>query len=771
MKRVVLLGVVGLWLGGCPQVAEPCPTSYCSSHGTCTERDAIPTCVCEAGYEGLNCSTCATGFHRVGLATCAPDETCDGEFCNARGTCSLVNNERVCTCDRGYDGPACASCYPGFEDVSDAGVSLDAGLPATCALAPRCTPGTCGAGFTCDDSLGVLSCTCTDCPLCAATTCGAFGQCDMNTGRTRCTCQPGFSGPACERCDFGFHRTDAGVCTQDEQCVLTSCSGAGTCALLGGEVTCTCETGFEGDACERCATGFHRDAAGRCVADVSCSPTSCSAGATCVEVQGVTTCPCRPGFAGTTCSSCYPGYHAEPDAGCALDQRCTATSCGGGRCEDATGTVVCSQCPTGFTGAHCEVNINDCGTACATGQCVDLIGSRVCLCTDGTYGQSCLPGPTITALTPSSGPRLGGTVVQITGTGFVGGTTVTVGGVPVSLSGQTTTTLTFTTPSVTTEGARQVLVRTPNGQLANSTFTYGPLAFAYTGALQSFTVPAGVTSITVTAWGAAGGAGAVAGVRGGAGGFARGTVPVTPGQTLRVLVGQGGDRWAPLSSDGGVLPADAGVSSGGAGGGLSGVFTPSADGGVSQATALVIAGGGGGGGLFDNVTFGASGGNGGGAFGADGAQAGTTSFAARGLGGSPQAGGVGGCSTSASMAQCGQTGLPLQGGGGGVGALQFPRRGATFGGGGGAGTSSSSVAGGGGGGYFGGGGGANETPQGGGGGSGFLASAATDGVLTRGTTPGIPAGQTEPGYRAGIAVGGDLATSAAGGPGLVLISF
>ena len=63
--------------------------------------------------------------------------------------------------------------------------------------------------------------------------------------------------------------------------------------------------------------------------------------------------------------------------------------------------------------------------------------------------------------------------------------------------------------------------------------------FSYTGANQTFTVPAGVTTISVTLWGAGGSGSGVGGI-GGAGAFIQGTLSVTPGQTLILVVGQGG---------------------------------------------------------------------------------------------------------------------------------------------------------------------------------------------------------------------------------------
>jgi hypothetical protein len=54
--------------------------------------------------------------------------------------------------------------------------------------------------------------------------------------------------------------------------------------------------------------------------------------------------------------------------------------------------------------------------------------------------------------------------------------------------------------------------------------------FAYTGAAQTWTVPAGVTSATFDVFGAQGG-------DGGKGGEVKATLPVTPGETLQIVVG------------------------------------------------------------------------------------------------------------------------------------------------------------------------------------------------------------------------------------------
>ena len=55
---------------------------------------------------------------------------------------------------------------------------------------------------------------------------------------------------------------------------------------------------------------------------------------------------------------------------------------------------------------------------------------------------------------------------------------------------------------------------------------------------QDLTIPSNLTKITVKAWGAGGGGGT--GATGGAGGFTQASVPVTPGDVYRIVVGQAG---------------------------------------------------------------------------------------------------------------------------------------------------------------------------------------------------------------------------------------
>ena len=85
-----------------------------------------------------------------------------------------------------------------------------------------------------------------------------------------------------------------------------------------------------------------------------------------------------------------------------------------------------------------------------------------------------VPAPTVTSVSPSSGPTAGGTIITINGTNFVSGATVRVDGVSATgvtfLSGSQ---LRANTPAGSA-GAANVQVTNPDSQSAtlNSAFTY-----------------------------------------------------------------------------------------------------------------------------------------------------------------------------------------------------------------------------------------------------------------------------------------------------------
>ena len=252
-------------------------------------------------------------------------------------------------------------------------------------------------------------------------------------------------------------------------------------------------------------------------------------------------------------------------------------------------------------------------------------------------------------------------------------------GLPASGSGDIAS---FTATNATNDPVVATVTVTP------STLGSDLINFNYTGSMQTWTVPAGVTQVTLETWGAQGGPGNVGGNDpGGLGGYAKGDLSVTPGQVLNIYVGG-----TPTTTAGGWNGGGNGALTFGERGAGGGATDIRLGGTTLNDRVLVGAGGGGSTGVI------ALAGVGGGLIGGDGGYAGD-----QGFGGTQIAGGLG----SPGNLDC------------------WP---GTFGqGGGNTGTSACS---GGGGGWYGGGAG-----SGGGGGSSYI-----DGVTGGSTTSGIQAG-------------------------------
>ncbi len=249
----------------------------------------------------------------------------------------------------------------------------------------------------------------------------------------------------------------------------------------------------------------------------------------------------------------------------------------------------------------------------------------------------------------------------------------------------------------------------------------GNAVFAFTGAAQSFVVPAWITQVTISASGAAGGSDGC--FNPAAGGTTTATIPVSPGETLTVYVGGAG---AAGTSAG---PGAGGFNGGGTGGrntvvGVPTMWSSGGGGGASDvrrggatlADRVVVAGGGGG-------AAGATGGQGGGATGATGGQCTGALCAPGGAGGTQATGGASGDVDAGSGGTAGSLGT---GGDGAAGS-----------------TCNCAAGGGGGGGYYGGGGGGGFTGAcasnyggAGGGGSSFADPAATGITMLAGTQNG-----------------------------------
>ena len=137
------------------------------------------------------------------------------------------------------------------------------------------------------------------------------------------------------------------------------------------------------------------------------------------------------------------------------------------------------------------------GAAGARDVRVTLSGGQAATLTGGfTYTAPQVPSPTLTSLSPVSGPTAGGTAVALTGTNFTAGATVTVGGAAAtSVVVVSATRITAVTPAGTA-GARDVRVVLTGGQ--SGTLTGG---FTYTSGTSTDSDGDGLTNEWETLYG------------------------------------------------------------------------------------------------------------------------------------------------------------------------------------------------------------------------------------------------------------------------------
>lgn len=228
-----------------PQLGEPCRFADCGDHGVCVQAESgDPTCACDDGFAGDHCEhvVCASGFHWDSQHHCTQDRHCEEQPtdpCGAHGACDDDLGVIACECDQGYEGPRCNLCTSGYarnenEDCLQV------------VIGPGCSPGVCGA----------------------------HGDCEEHEGKAVCLCDVGYVGDVCSKCSAGFHEGTPGLCTIDESCLDSSCSGHGLCSVNAGQIVCACNPEYDGKHCDTCAEGNHRQDDGSCMSDPTCGETT-----------------------------------------------------------------------------------------------------------------------------------------------------------------------------------------------------------------------------------------------------------------------------------------------------------------------------------------------------------------------------------------------------------------------------------------------------------------------------------------------------------------
>ena len=265
---------------------------------------------------------------------------------------------------------------------------------------------------------------------------------------------------------------------------------------------------------------------------------------------------------------------------------------------------------------------------------------------------------------------------------------------------------------------------------ANVVRAAGSQHFSATGSDQSFTVPSGVTQIQVYARGGGGGSNGYNYGSPGKGAYVSATLTVTPGDVLRIVVGNAGSASSTSSTYGGGARGGTTEWWSASGGGASDIRL----GGTALADRVIVAGGGGGSAAFAN------GGDGGAPVGSNALQASSDGTNAQGgRGGTQSAGGAGGNAAGGGCynnnGSAGSLGL------GGSGATPSP---------GGSG---------GGGGYYGGGGGGGGCNSGGGGGGSSWVNSSLSSSFSYAVTTTVSAGCIEISWPVGASASSCLRTS------------
>jgi len=263
---------------------------WCSGHGVCDGSGTTHgsgVCMCEIGYEGRDCGSCASGFYPdfAGSGTCSLCPKVGNLTCADHGSCQVLHGNgsderfRVCVCDGVWDGEYCTVCQRGYtgEACNIPCPDLCAGR-GSCVLEGRPFPRLEGAEEISQSQRKLARmelepvCHCdegwddaTQCGRCAlgfygencegrCPNCGEHGRCDDGVGGSgNCTCDSGYTPQSlCQDCAFGFYlHLGEGSCLSCPGGPESPCSGHSDppWQCPGGQ--CFCTAGYHGEDCSR----------------------------------------------------------------------------------------------------------------------------------------------------------------------------------------------------------------------------------------------------------------------------------------------------------------------------------------------------------------------------------------------------------------------------------------------------------------------------------------------------------------------------------------
>jgi hypothetical protein len=539
----------------------------CTDEDVCTVGDSCQGGDCEPGSTTITCddgNSCTVDsceadvgcVHSPGDGECDDGNDCtSGDHCSG-GQCVAAdsvdcNDKNPCTSDGCSPEDGC------FHDIIAA--PCDDGNP--CTLNDQCVNGECQSGLSLD---------CNDGNPCTADSCVEPGKCMHEpfagecSDNNACTVDDHCAGGACVA-------EQALACDDDNVCTTDSCDPVQGCVHLLNSAPC--------DDADVCTIGDHC-ALGACVSSGTlacgdnnvCTDDSCAPATGCQFVPNEE--PCDDGSVCSKDDVCKNGMCvAGAPLGCDDGNVCTDDLCDFDQgCLHFNNSVVCNDADA------CTAN-----EFCANGSCgggVSIVCNDENLCTDDacdvdsgcTYTNNAVPCDDGNACTDGDGCDQGSCVP----------------GSDLDCDDSNICTDDSCDPDSGCSN-EAVVDETPCGEELHCIagqcvdvckLVPGSKTFAVTKSIENWIVPECVESVTVEAWGAQGGKNNPCSQTGGRGARIKGTFAVTPGETLRVVVGEvGKNRGSDQANQGGT------------GGGGSFVWH-------SAGTALMVAAGGGGAGAI-----------------------------------------------------------------------------------------------------------------------------------------------------------------------------